>query len=274
MNTISFMTANYVARQLGYNMTRGWGQGDKAANEYFRPIETFPERFEALLQEISDLGFTAIDLWLAHLNSTWATPEHIAVARDLLAKFGLSVVSLAGWFGSTPEEFAATCRLAVELGRPLLGGSTSVLEKDRDFVVGALKEHGLKFGIENHPEKNPGELLARIGDPSTGSGGAGGDGTIGACVDTGWFATQGYDAAQALEELREVLFHVHLKDVLAVGAHDTCGYGKGIVPIERCVRTLQRIGYTGGISIEHEPEQYSPNDDCVEAHMLLKGWLR
>jgi L-ribulose-5-phosphate 3-epimerase len=260
------MSANYVARQLDYNMTGGWGQGDKATNEYFRPLETFPERFEDLLQEISDLGFTTIDLWLAHLNYAWATPDHIAIARDLLAKYGLPVVSLAGWFGSTPDEFAATCRLAVALGCPVLGGSTSVLEKDRDFVVGTLKEHGLRLGLENHPEKNPAELLAKIGD--------GGDGTVGACVDTGWFGTQSYDAAQALAELRDVLFHVHLKDVLAIGTHDTCGYGKGVVPIAECVQTLRRIGYTGGISVEHEPEQYSPNDDCVAALGLLGEWLR
>jgi hypothetical protein len=68
MTTISFMTANYVARQLGYHMTGGWDQGDKATNAYFRPLESFPERFEALLEEISELGFTAIDLWQAHLN--------------------------------------------------------------------------------------------------------------------------------------------------------------------------------------------------------------
>ena len=30
MNMISFMTANYVARQIGYNMTEGWMQGDNA----------------------------------------------------------------------------------------------------------------------------------------------------------------------------------------------------------------------------------------------------
>ena len=58
-------------------------------------------------------------------------------------------------------------------------------------MVGKLKEYGLKLGIENHPEKNPGELLAKIGD--------GGEGTIGAAVDTGWFGTHSYDAAKALE---------------------------------------------------------------------------
>ena len=274
MNTISFMTANYVARQIGYTMTGGWSQGAKATDAYFKPLDTFAERFEELLYDISDLGFTAIDLWESHLNPAWATPEHIATARDLLAKYGLPVISLAGWFGSTPEEFAATCRLAAELSCPLLGGSTSALAKDRDAVVGTLKQHGLRLALENHPEKTPGELLARIGDPSTGSAGAGGDGTIGACVDTGWFGTHGYDAAAALEELREVLFHVHLKDVLAAGAHDTCGYGKGVVPIKQCVETLQRIGYHGAISVEHEPEQGDPSEQVAEGLELLKSWLR
>ncbi len=262
---ISFITANYVARQLDYNMTRGWGQGEKAASEYFRQLETFPERFEDLLQEISELGFTSIDLWLAHLDPAWATPDHFAVARDLLAKYGMPVTSLVGWFGSAPQEFEATCKLAVALGCPLLGGSTSMLAKNRDFTINTLKEYGLRLSLENHPEKNPGELLAKIGDGS--------NGLIGACVDTGWFGTQGYDAAKALEELRDVLFHIHLKDVLAEGAHDTCAYGKGIVPIESCVRTLQQIGYDGGIGVEHEPEQFNPNDDIVESLAQLEHWL-
>ena len=68
MTQISFMTANYVARQLDYNMTEGWMQGDDAVNAYFAPIATYAERFGALLAEIQGLGFTAIDLWLAHLN--------------------------------------------------------------------------------------------------------------------------------------------------------------------------------------------------------------
>ena len=265
MNTISFNTANYVARQLDYHMTRGWGQGDKAANEHFRPIETFGERFDEMLGRIQSLGFEAIDLWLSQVNYPWATPDHIAIAKDLLAKYRFPVVSLVGWFGSTPDEFAATCKTAVALDCKILGGSTSVLQKDRDFVVKTLQDHGLVLGLENHPEKTPLELLSKIGDPA--------GGTLGACVDTGWFGTQGYDAAKALEELFPVLVNVHLKDVLAVGAHDTCGYGKGIVPIEDCVRTLKRLGYQGSISIEHEPEHYNPEADCAEALRLVQGWL-
>jgi sugar phosphate isomerase/epimerase len=67
---------------------------------------------------------------------------------------------------------------------------------------------------------------------------------------------------------------VHLKDVLAAGTHETCRWGRGVVPIEECVRALQRIDYRGAISIEHEPEQNDPSDDCREMLAQLESWLR
>jgi sugar phosphate isomerase/epimerase len=265
MTTISFMTANYVARQLDYTMTGGWGQGDAATQAYFRPTETFAERFEDLLAEIADLGFESIDLWVAHLHPLWATPNHIATAQDLLGKFGLRVSSLAGGFGSTLAEFTASCRLATALGAPILGGGTPLLASDRSGLVDLLVEHNLVLGYENHPEKTPAEVLDKIG--------GGVPGRIGVTVDTGWFGTQGYDAATAITELADTLVYVHLKDVLAVGAHETCRFGQGIVPIERCVKALLHIGYAGGISIEHEPEHSNPNDDVRASFVLLQSFL-
>ncbi|MCI0579594.1 MAG: sugar phosphate isomerase/epimerase [Chloroflexi bacterium] len=266
MNQISFMSANYVARPLGYRMTRGWGEGDKATNEAFRPLETFGQRFIGMLQDIRALGFKAIDLWLAHLNPLWATSEHVATARAALEQHGLPVVSLAGGFGSTPEEFEASCRLAVALNTNILAGSTAMLDKDRPFVVATLQAYGLKLGLENHPEKRPEEMLAKIGDS--------GDGVLGTTIDTGWYGTQGYDAAEAIDKLKAHLVHVHLKDVLAPGAHETCRYGRGCVPIEGCVQMLQRLGYQGGISVEHEPEHFDPSEDCRANLAMLQEWLR
>lgn len=266
MNTISFMSANYVARQTGYHVTEGWMQGDTATNDYFRPLETYQERFEQILRDIRAMGFDAMDIWLAHLHPEWATPDHIAIARDLLAKYALKVVSLAGYFGTTAEEFERSCKLAKALNVPVLGGGTQLRLTDRPRLVALLKEYGLKFGYENHPEKTPREILAAIGD--------GGEGTIGTAVDTGWFGTQSYDAVRALEELGvQHIFHVHLKDVLAAGGHDTCRYGQGVVPIEGCVRALKKMGYTGAISIEHEPYLFDPTEDVKASLALLKGWL-
>ena len=58
------------------------------------------------------MGFEAIDLWLAHLHWSWATPEHIAIARDLISRYNLAITSLAGGFGTNREEFEAACKLA------------------------------------------------------------------------------------------------------------------------------------------------------------------
>ena len=85
--------------------------------------------------------------------------------------------------------------------------------------------------------------------------------------------TYDYDAARAVAELADVLVHVHLKDVRTVGGHETCRYGEGVVALEACVRELQRQGYTGGISIEHEPEHRGPNDDLRASLKLLQSWL-
>jgi sugar phosphate isomerase/epimerase len=262
---VSFMLANYCARPTGWNMTGGWGEGDEATNEWFRPIETYGERLDTYLADVEALGFAAVDFWTSLLNPPWATDAHIAIAQERLAAHHLAVYSIAGWLGSTPAQFIRTCEIATALGAPVLGGGTSLLHKDRAFVVATLQQYGLRLGIENHPEKSADELQAQIGD--------GGDGTIGATVDTGWFGTQGVDAAEALHALAPHLFVVHLKDVREVGQHNTCRYGAGIVPIERCVRVLQAIDFGGTISVEHEPEFFDPTGDIKASFAMLKGWL-
>ncbi len=260
MTPISFMTANDVARHTGWQM-RGWGHGDRTTNDHFRPLETYGERFEELLVRIRGLGFDTVDVWGAHLSAAWATDEHVAAAGEALARHGLTVTSYASWLGHEPGEIERACEIALALDAPLIGAGAS----DLDAAIPILRERGVRLGIENHPEKTPAELAAKIERGSD---------VLGATVDTGWWGTQGYDAARAIEELGDRVLHVHLKDVLAVGEpHETCPWGRGIVPVEECVRTLQRIGYAGAISVEHEPETYDPSEDCREMLALLLAWL-
>lgn len=262
---VSFMTANFVARELGWSMP-DWGAGDRAVQEAFRPIETFRERFAALCDEAVALGFAAIDLWDAHLSAGWATDGHIAIAVETLRERGLTVASLAGWLGSDVDRVERSCRIAAAVGAPILGGGTKLLSEDRGALVRLLDRYDLRFGIENHPERTPDEVLAQIGD------GAGG--RIGATVDTGWWGTQGYDAAAAVRELGPHVLHVHLKDVRHAGMpHETCGYGQGVVPLEASVGALREIGYGGAISVEHEPEDHDPRPAIREARQRLEGWL-
>lgn len=265
MTKISFMGANLVAQQLDWNMTEGWGQGDAAANAYYSPIETFEERFDKFVSEAVEAGFDTVDVWHPQLNYDWATDEHIAAAQRVLATRSVTVASYGSNYGDTVERFRRANEVATALGTHILGGQTPLLVSDRESTIAILKEFGNVLGLENHPQKSADELIAEIGTDH--------DGVIGATVDTGWFGTQGFDAARAIRELGKNVFYVHLKDVRAVGAHDTCAYGDGVVPIADCVAALREIGYTGAISIEHEPEHYNPFPEVEKSRQILLGLL-
>jgi predicted dehydrogenase/sugar phosphate isomerase/epimerase len=277
MSKISFMTANFVARELKYDMSGGWGQGDEATQEAFQPINTFEERFASMLKEVKDLGFDAIDLWTAHLHWAWATPAHIETAKGLLTDSGMKVVSYAGGFGDTAPEFEACCRLCESMGIPVLGGGLGLLDNDRDAAVKLLRQYGLVFAIENHPEKTADEILDKIGH--------GDEDVLGVAIDTGWLATQKADVLQVLKVLFPRIKHVHLKDVLSPAkdktgyffkdmGHQTCKLGDGIVPVQQCIEFLMTNGYRGAMSIEHEPEDFDPREDCQASLLRVHDWQK
>ena len=262
--TLSFMSANLVAAELGYGAAGEWGPFEQATSEAFAPLERFPARFDALLTTIADAGYDAFDLWTAHLDWRWATSEHLAIAREAIAARGLRLVSLAGNFGATAHELASACQVANALGVDLLGGMGRVVLDDRPGAESVLREHGVRLGYENHPETTPAQVLELLGDAAD---------VLGATVDTGWWATHGYDPAQAIAELRERLFHVHLKDVERPGEHVTCPHGTGCVDIDRCLEVLVASGYEGALSVEHEPYDRDPIADCIRMRQDLEARL-
>ena len=271
------MGANFVARQVNYRMTRGWDEGDAATQNYFRPEETFAERFDAMLAEVSGAGFRAIDLWAAHLHPAWATEGQIKEARRLLDVHGLAVASLAVWLPDDLQQIEKICRMARAFGSRVLGGgcAPAVLTSLRGRLLGLLDEHDVLFGYENHPEKTSREILETIGPDGS---------RIGIALDTGWLGTQGLDAAVAARELAPRIVYVHLKDIHAPQrgsgptlkdmGHETCALGDGVVPVEDCVTELKRAGYTGGFCIEHEPEDHDPMPEVITSLERLKKWIK
>ena len=159
-----------------------------------------------------------------------------------------------------------TVDICVALDIPVLGGGGSLVERDHNGVADLMREYNLVYGLENHPEKTPNEILAKIGTNDLAD-------AIGVAMDTGWFGTYGFDAPTATTILAPRLVHVHLKDVLEAGSHKTCRYGEGVVEIQRTVEALLSSGYTGGISIEHEPEDHDPRSEVAECLQMLRSWL-
>ena len=256
---IGFTTANLVARETGWAM-HGWGHGDRLTNEAFAPLETYAERWDELCAHVAALEFRWVDVWGAHLSPEWATDEHVAIATETLARHDLRVATYATWIG--PSNVERACELTRALGTDLIGAGFS---GEAATLAPVLREHGVVLAIENHPERSPQEVLAKI---------EAGDGTMAATVDTGWWATQGHDPVRALAELGPHVAHVHLKDVLRVGEpHDTCRWGEGIVDVEACVTELRRQGYDGVWTIEHEPEDHDPSDEIASMRRELERWL-
>lgn len=265
MNTISFITANLVAREAGYVLTEGWHQGNNATNDYFRPIDTFPKRFNALLKEIKELGFGSIDLWISHLHWAWATKEHIKIANSLINKHRLQVSSISGDFGSSRIEFEASCHLANAMEVRLLTGSAPFLRINREEAVALLREFNLQLALVNRNEKTAEQFLSRIGYDN--------HDILGVAVDTGWFQVLGEDFFEALDELAPHLKLVQLKNLDEQDPATTCRYDKGMVPIQRCVEKLRELRFGGPLSVEHHPFDRNPGKECRQNLELLRNWL-
>jgi hypothetical protein len=58
MTVVSFMTANFVARELAWRMN-DWGEGDRATPAAFQPEATYRDRLASLLDEARGLGLAA-----------------------------------------------------------------------------------------------------------------------------------------------------------------------------------------------------------------------
>jgi sugar phosphate isomerase/epimerase len=119
--------------------------------------------------------------------------------------------------------------------------------------------------LENHHEKSIQEISNNIGVQD--------QDVSGLTADMGWFGTYAINAPTSLQTLAIRLFHVHLKDVLAAGGHETCRYGLGVVLILACVVTLKRIGYHGPLTVENEPEHFDPTDDIIASKEILTAFL-
>ena len=212
--------------------------------------------WRAICKDIAAAGFSAVEVWEAH-----AAPESLDEAkakrwRRILDEAGLSPVAYAG--GLRRE----TLRICRWLGIPHIDGGLRDLAPAPATAL--CREFGIRFNIENHPEKSAAEILARIG---------GGNEWLGVCIDMGWLGTQGVAAPEAIRACGRLVRHTHVKDVKAAGAHDTCLLGEGVVNVPACLQALRELKYAGSYSWEDEPEDRNPLDSAVRNREWLARQL-
>lgn len=237
-----FNTANLVARVSGYRyeLSHWMDQHNKTI------AATDEAAWRAICKEIAAVGFKAVEVWEAH-----AAPESLDEAKarlwkGILDEHGLAAVAYAG--GLRRE----TLRICGWLGIPHVDGG--LRENTPEQATALCREHGIRFNIENHPEKSAGEILAKIG---------GGNEWLGVCVDMGWLGTQGVSGPAVIKACAPFVRHTHVKDVKAAGKHETCLLGEGTADVSGCLAALRDVKYGGWYSWEDEPEDRNPFDSAV-----------
>jgi sugar phosphate isomerase/epimerase len=267
MRTVSFITANYVARALGYNGDTNWKTHDAAT-----VASASAENFLAVVRDVVAAGFDSIDVWTAHCH--WAhhdREDYLEQVKGFCSQFDLTITSYAGGIDvKTPDEIDRPFKFMKQLGAPLFAGGIRGLPSPElcRIVNDTCHRYNVRWAYENHPERSFDELLAKVDH--------GRHDRVGIALDTGWCGTQGMDPLDAVRRLIEMnkLFILHLKDVKDPGKHDTCTLGDGIVPCEKIVRDLVNAKWDGNISIEHEPFDHDPTEEIKTSLARVREWLR
>ncbi len=156
-------------------------------------------------------------------------------------------------------------------------------------VAHIAANEGVRIAIEMHPSNavyNPSTLLKLRRETSP---------SIGANIDASHLFWQGIEPAKAVETLEEAVHHVHAKDtaldaglMAAYGCLDGATVLEGIertwrfaIPGEghgpetwlNFIKALNKCGYDGPLSIEHEARSVKPEDGLGRAARFLEDIL-
>jgi sugar phosphate isomerase/epimerase len=251
-NRTVFNTANLVARFTNYRFElKHWGE------QHQKTVAMTDEAaWASICRDIAATGFRAVEIWEAHAAPESLNRGKATLWKRILDDNGLRPVAYAG---SLRRETLESCQW---LGIPHIDGGLRGQTPEQATTL--CKEFGIRFNIENHPEKTAAEALAKVG---------GGNDWLGLCADTGWFGTQGADVPSQIRAAGRFVRHTHIKDVKAAGAHETCLLGEGVVNVAASLRALREIGYTGWYSWEDEPEDRNPFDSAVRNRKWMESHL-
>ena len=249
---VTFITANLVGRVSGYRFELArWGEQHEQT-----VASTDAAAWRSICREISATGFRAVDIWEAHAAPEVMNRERAATWKAILDEYGLKAT---GYGGGLSRKTLEICQW---LGIPQINGWLG--DHTPEQATALCRGMGVRFNVENHPQKTAQEILKVVG---------GGNDWLGVCIDTGWLATQGASGPEVIRACGSLVRHTHLKDVKAAGAHQTCVLGEGVAQVSACIATLKEIGYSGWYAWEDEPEDRNPFDSAVRNRRWIESHL-
>jgi len=208
------------------------------------------------------------------------------------------------------DEMKNTARAAARLGVPVVNGFTGssiwhlvysfppvpvemIDAGYRDFadrwrpVLDAFREAGVRFALEVHPT----EIAFDISSAERALDAVDHHPSFGFNYDPSHFGYQGVDYVGFIERFGDRIFHAHMKDVWwsstprhsgVFGGHLSFGdrdrfwdfrsIGRGRIDFEEVIRALNRVGYTGPLSVEWEDAGMEREFGAREACSRIKAF--
>ncbi len=207
------------------------------------------------------------------------------------------------------KEMMDTARAAAKLGVKVVNGftgssiwhllysfppvSADMIEAGfKDFadrwnpILDVFDEVGVRFALEVHPT----EIAFDISSARKALKAIGNRPAFGFNYDPSHFGYQGVDYIGFIETFGDRIYHTHMKDVWwsdkpkeagVFGGHIEFGHrdrfwdfrsiGRGSIDFEEIVRMLNRVGYSGPLSIEWEDSGMDREHGAEEACSFVKG---
>ena len=203
-----------------------------------------------------------------HLPMT-DSAEALLAARKKVEAAGLTIMG-----GGTitlkndPAQVKKAFQYAKDAGFPLM-----VVAPDPeafDVIERMIREFDIKVAIHNHgPEDKffpaPQDAMKRL---------TGRDPRFGLCMDIGHATRAGADPVKSVDECKERLLDLHVKDLEVKTDKDSqTEVGKGALDIPGLFRALEKIGFTGHVGLEYEINETSPLTGMKESFAYMRGVL-
>ncbi|HPA16478.1 MAG TPA: sugar phosphate isomerase/epimerase family protein [Verrucomicrobiae bacterium] len=152
-------------------------------------------------------------------------------------------------------------------------------------ILDEFKKCGVKFALEVHPT----EIAFDVASAERAVAAVKGRPEFGFNYDPSHLGYQGVDYIAFIRKLGNRIYHVHMKDVYwspvpteagVFGGHTNFGdvrrfwdfrsLGRGCVKFEEIIRTLNRVGYDGPLSVEWEDSGMDREHGAAEAAAFVK----
>jgi sugar phosphate isomerase/epimerase len=206
-------------------------------------------------------------------NVKWdhnASADVIEKVKARLAQEKIHAVNYGVVSAKDEKEWRAIFEFAKKLG---LYGITTEAVQDLDIIEPLVKEYDIRVGIHEHGRR-PNDPSYKVWDPKyVLSVIKKRDRRIGACADTGHWATSGIKPLEAIRILKGRIVSCHLKDRPIIGEQrpDTI-YGTGVSDIKAILDELKRQRFVGNISIEYENNWDHSVPDVAQCVGFIRGW--